>query len=135
VFPHFPDNALPSPSDIPEPQLWLERDDHGVTALSRTGPVAHVEVREDPTRVALEFWVGPRVPRRVCAEMTRVAFAHQALRPRRPVLAAVPHEQSEVLDEIRSHIRDAHTHVAGVTCLVEGLIPEPRSPRDLGAMP
>jgi hypothetical protein len=105
----------------PSCSAWrCEEDDGGVTALSAAGPGAHVAVHDDDARVRLEFWVSDRVPRRVRGELTRRVFEHPALRARRSVVAALPQGQSEVLQELRSRVADARTHVAGATCLLEG---------------
>ncbi|MQA34652.1 hypothetical protein [Modestobacter roseus] len=101
----------------------LESDDLGVTALDASGrPVAHVEVRADDAAVRLEFWLAQAAPRHVRTELTRSVFRHAALRPRRAVLAAVPHGEPDVLAELRAHVSDTRTHVAGATCLLEGRV-------------
>jgi hypothetical protein len=100
----------------------LHRDDHGVTACSGRVPVAHVEVREDDARVRLEFWVDERLPHEVCARLTSMAFEHPALSPQRPVSAAFPHRETGVLLEVRSHVAEASTRVAGATCLLDGRV-------------
>jgi hypothetical protein len=105
----------------PSSSSWrCEADDGGVTALSAAGPGAHVAVHEDDARVRLEFWMSEGVPRQVRAELARRVFAHPALRARRSVVAALPQGQSEVLQELRTRVADARTHVAGATCLLEG---------------
>jgi hypothetical protein len=124
----YPTNSQPAPTErIPrpprtEPDWRLECDDHGVTALGDGGPVAHVEVSEDDARVLLNFWVGQLLPHELRSELARSVFEHPALRPRRPLQAALPHGETEVLEEVRAHVADARTHVAGATCMLEGLV-------------
>ena len=43
-------------------------------------------------------------------------------RPGRVVAAALPQRETEVLQELRAHVVDEHTHVAGSTCLLEGRV-------------
>jgi hypothetical protein len=100
----------------------LERDDHGVTAMTGDRPVAHVEVRDDATGVLLQFWTSEPLPHGLRSELTRRVFDHPALRSQRPISAALPHGESEVLQELRAHVVDARTHVAGATCLLEGRV-------------
>jgi hypothetical protein len=101
---------------------WLEEDDHGVTALRGTGPVAHAEVQEDDASVRLAFWLEERLPRELRSQLTRTVFDHPALRRHRPVSVALPHGESDVLLEVRSRVDDARTRVAGSTCLLEGRV-------------
>jgi hypothetical protein len=117
----LPPGGIPRPPRT-EPDWRLECDDHGVTALGDGGPVAHVEVSEDDVRVRLNFWVGQLLPHELRSELARSVFEHPALRPRRPLQAALPHGESEVLEEVRAHVADARTHVAGATCMLEGLV-------------
>jgi hypothetical protein len=106
----------------PAGDWWLERDEHGVTARSGRRPVAHCEVSEDDVRVRLDFWVDERLPRELRTRLTTMAFEHPAVRHHRPVSAAIPHRETEVLLELRSHLDDASTRVAGATCLLEGRV-------------
>jgi hypothetical protein len=55
-------------------------------------------------------------------ELVRVAFEHAALGPRQPVLASVPQEDSGLISELRSRVAVTASHVAGVTCLIEGRV-------------
>jgi hypothetical protein len=116
-----PAGGIPRPPRT-EPDWRLVCDDHGVTALGDVGPVAHVEVSEDDVRVLLSFWVGQLLPHELRSELARSVFLHPALRPRRPLQAAFPHGETEVLEEVRAHVADARTHVAGATCMLEGLV-------------
>src|SRR5918995_1623691 len=108
----------PAADQMPEDHWWLEQDDHGVTACSGRGPVAHAEVSEDGGRVQLTFWVDERLPRDLRTRLARTVFGHPALQHERPVSAALPHRETDVLVELRSHVADATTHVAGATCLL-----------------
>ncbi|MCU1605260.1 MAG: hypothetical protein JWP46_1725 [Modestobacter sp.] len=119
--PMIPEHPM-TPEHGTEPDWRLECDDHGVTALGNGGPVAHVEVSEDDVRVRLNFWVGQLLPHELRSELARSVFEHPALRPRRPLQAALPYGEAEVLEEVRAHVADARTHVAGVTCMLEGLV-------------
>ncbi len=109
-------------TEAPVRDWWLEHDDHGVTALNRRGPVAHVEVQEDDASVRLAFWLDERLPHELRTCLTRTAFEHPAIRPHRPVSVAFPHGESDVLQEVRSRVADVRTHVAGATCLLEGRV-------------
>jgi hypothetical protein len=101
---------------------WLERDEHGVTARNRRGPMAHVEVREDDDCVRLDFSVDERLPHGLHARLTSLAFAHPSLRPQRLVSAAFPLREADILIEIRSHVAGVSTRTAGTTCLLEGRV-------------
>jgi hypothetical protein len=100
----------------------LESDDHGVTARSGRLPVAHVEVREHGPRVDLVFWVDERLPGELRTRLTRSAFEHPALRTDRAVTVALPHRETDVLLEARTHLADSSTRVAGATCLLDGRV-------------
>ena len=102
-------------------EWWLERDDHGVTARGARGAVARAEVQEQDPGVLLVFWVEERLPAELRTRLTRTAFEHPALRPRRPVSVAFPNRESDVLTEARRHVTGS-PHVAGATCLLEGLV-------------
>jgi hypothetical protein len=101
---------------------WLERDEHGVTARDRSGPIAHVEVREDGDRVQLDFSTEERLPHGLHARLTSLAFEHPSLRPQRLVSAAFPVREADILIEIRSHLAGASTRAAGTTCLLDGRV-------------
>jgi len=110
------------PKQTAAPAWHCEVDEAGVTAFSPTGPAAQVTVHEVDAAVQLDFWVSDGVPHQVRSELTRRVFQHPALRPRRVVAAALPQRETEVLQEIRAHVVDEHTHVAGSTCLLEGRV-------------
>jgi hypothetical protein len=114
--------SVRTPLDAAGRHWWLERDDRGVTARSGRVPVAHVEVQVRGPRVDLLFWVDERLPRELHTRLTRSAFEHPAVRPHRPVTVALPHRETDVLLEARSHLADASTRVAGATCLLEGRV-------------
>lgn len=115
-----PTTTAGTTTDVPARDWWLVRDEHGVTACSRRGPVAHVEVRESDARVGLEFWVDELLPRALRTRLTSKVFEHPALRPHRPLSVGLPRGETEVLREVRSHMADSSTRVAGATCLLEG---------------
>jgi hypothetical protein len=118
---HVPTSPPAGPAS--SPRTWsVERDDQGVTARDGRGPVAQAEVRDDASRVSLVFWVDERLPRDLCLQLARTAFEHPALRPHRPVAVALPQRETEVLQEVRSHLADESTHVAGATCLIQGRV-------------
>jgi hypothetical protein len=101
---------------------WLERDEHGVTACSGRGAIAHAEVREDDDRVRLDFSIDERLPHELHRSLTSMVFEHPALHPRRLVSAAFPHRETDVLLEVRSHVVAISTRVAGTTCLLDGRV-------------
>jgi hypothetical protein len=118
-------------SDRPDPDRegqderhawWLELDDDGVTAREASRLLAHADVREDGDRVQLMFWLDDGLSGEVGIGLTRQVFALPALRPHRPVAVSVPHEEVDVLTELRKHLVGAITHVAGSTCLVVGRV-------------
>ena len=111
-----------SAAERPPADWWLEQDDHGVTARDSHRAVAHVEVQDRGAVVGLVFWVDERLPRELRTRLTRTAFEHPALRSERPVSVAVPQRESEVLTEVRQHLANASSHVAGTTCLLEGRV-------------
>ena len=58
----------------------------------------------------------------VCSRLVDEAFAHPAVRARRPILVTLPRGDSAVLQEVEAHVDGALSRVAGVTCLVEGRV-------------
>jgi hypothetical protein len=121
-----PEHPIPTPRPAGAESAahpWqVEQDDHGVTARVDHDPVAHAGVLDDPSRVSLVFWVDERLPQALRTELARTAFEHPALRPDRPVAVALPQRETELLREVRSHLADDSTHVAGATCLIEGRV-------------
>jgi hypothetical protein len=111
-----------TPTAPATPGWRCEADETGIAARSASGTGAHVAVHDEDGGVRLEFWISDTVPRQVRSQLARQVFQHPALRPRRPVTAALPYGQTDVLEELRSHVTDTHTHVAGVTCLLEGRV-------------
>jgi hypothetical protein len=113
--------TFPPPGARTSPRTWsVERDDDGVTARDGRGSVARAEIRDDASRVDLVFWVDERLPRELRRKLARTAFEHPALRPDRPVAVALPPRETDVLREVRSHLAEQSTRVAGATVLVEG---------------
>ncbi|SFL43165.1 hypothetical protein [Geodermatophilus ruber] len=113
-------DSTPEP---PRPRWYLVHDDCGVTALGERGPLAWAQIREEGDRVCVEFEVSAvPEPVRLGTDLARDVFRHAALRSERPLLAALPHGSSEVLDEVRRHVPDARIRVAGATCLVQGRV-------------
>jgi hypothetical protein len=111
-----------APAEVPPTEWWLERDAHGVTARDQHRAVARVDVQERDADVRLAFWVDERLPRELRTRLTRTVFELPALRSRRSVSVALPLRESDVLQEVREHVADDSTHVAGATCLLEGRV-------------
>lgn len=101
---------------------WLDEDEHGVTARREHGAVAHVEVADEGATVQLVFWLDEGLPRQLGTALARAVFERPALRPRRPVAVALPHRETDLLQEVQAHVAEARTHVAGTTCLVDGRV-------------
>lgn len=106
-------------------------EDLPVTSVSLTGPDQVSVVRGGVTVAQADVVAGPQVVVRFWeathalttedrVELVRRAFAHESLAPRQPVLATLPHEDSELIAELRNHVTVTSTRVAGATCLVEG---------------
>jgi hypothetical protein len=103
-------------------ERWeLTTSTSGVVATTGHGPVAQALVTEHGEQVVVELWtaLGP-LPAPVRAGLVAEAFAHPAVRTRRPVLAVVPRGDSDLLDAVRTRVGGASSRVAGVTCLIEG---------------
>jgi hypothetical protein len=95
----------------------------GVAVTTTGGLVAEARVIDQGQRVVLEFWTSsPGLPHELRTELVGRAFAHPALRLRRPVLICAPTGDSEVLTAVRRHVTLTRSHVAGATCLIEGAV-------------
>jgi hypothetical protein len=117
----LPPTTAPRTERPGEPRgWWLENDDAGVTARSQANQVAQVDVQDRGDRVDLAFWFDERVPSGMATDLAREVFQHPALQPHRPVAVALPQRHAELLGELRAHLVDSTTHVAGTTCLVVG---------------
>src|SRR3954447_6859680 len=95
----------------------------GVSVVGEAGRLAEPEVAEESDRVVVD--IRPELlglPAEVVARLVGEAFAHPAVRARRPILVTLPRGDSTVLDEVHAHLDGARSRVAGVTCLVEGTV-------------
>ncbi|WP_409332759.1 hypothetical protein [Trujillonella humicola] len=101
----------------------------GVVAETPSGPVAEARVDgEDGSGgpVVIDLWFGEAaVPEELAAHLVEQAFAHPAVRPRRPVVVCLPRRHGQVLGHVRRHLTGARSRAAGVTCLVEGEVAAP----------
>ncbi|MGY1617988.1 hypothetical protein ACI797_14705 [Geodermatophilus sp. SYSU D00691] len=98
----------------------------GVEVVTPAGRLAEAQVSDEPERVVLDFRADlPGLPGDIAASLVGQAFAHPAVRSRRPVLVALPRGESAVLEEVLART-DGGCRVAGVTCLVEGRVRTPR---------
>lgn len=101
----------------------LVEENTGTTVSRRTGPVAGAQLSEDGGGVRIQFWFdGGPLPHELRRELARSVLRHRAVRPGIPVNVALPCGEYEVLDELRSHLRDVRAHVAGATCLLDGRV-------------
>ena len=95
----------------------------GVTAMGGAGRLAVAQVAEDRERVVVDIRPDvPVLPADLGALLVAQAFAHPAVRARRPALVTLPRGESGVLEEVLAHLDGASARVAGVTCLVEGRV-------------
>ncbi len=93
-----------------------------VSVVSEGRAVAQADVVPGP-RVVLHFWADANsLTGADCTELVRAAFAHASLRPQQRVLATVPQEESGLIVELRNRVTVTDSHVAGVTCLLEGRV-------------
>lgn len=121
----------PSPTPLPfEPEVWqaspatawrLVTDSAGVSALGPRGPVGGADLEEDGEIVRVDIWLdGGTLPHRLRGDLAGSIGDHPALRPGRLVVATLPHGEANLLEGLRSQLRDVRTRVAGSTCFVEG---------------
>jgi predicted regulator of Ras-like GTPase activity (Roadblock/LC7/MglB family) len=95
----------------------------GVAVVGETGPVAEAQVAEETDRVVVDIHAELfGVPADVVSRLVGEAFAHPAVRARRPILVTLPRGDSAVLHEVEAHVDCAQSRVAGVTCLIEGRV-------------
>ena len=95
----------------------------GVSVVGETGRLAEAQVAEETDRVVVD--IRPELlglPADLVARLVDEAFAHPAVRARRPILVTLPRGDSAVLQEVEAHVDGALSRVAGVTCLVEGRV-------------
>lgn len=98
-------------------------DASGISAVMAGTTVgeAHIWTRDE--RVTIEFWVdGADFPHSLSAHLVEQAFTHPAVSERRPVLVCIPRRDAGLLDHVLRHVAEAHTHAAGMTCLIEGVV-------------
>ena len=97
--------------------------DSHVAVVGEGGQLARARVHDEGTGVRIDFEVPTApVPPRLEAELVHAVFELGALRARRPLLATVPSGASQVLEDVRRHVADCRTRVAGSTCLVQGVV-------------
>ena len=99
----------------------------GVSVVGEAGRLAEAQVAEETDRVVVD--IRPELlglPADLVTRLVGEAFAHPAVRARRPILVTLPRGDSSVLQEVEAHVDGASSRVAGVTCLVEGRVRTPR---------
>jgi hypothetical protein len=95
----------------------------GVSVIGEVGRLAEAQVAEETDRVVVD--IRPELlglPADLVTRLVNSAFAHPAVRARRPILVTLPRGDSAVLQEVEAHVEGASSRVAGVTCLVEGRV-------------
>jgi hypothetical protein len=95
----------------------------GVSVVGEVGRLAEAQVAEEADRVVVDIraeLLG--LPADLVTRLVGEAFAHPAVRARRPILVTLPRGDSAVLHEVEAHVDGALSRVAGVTCLVEGRV-------------
>jgi len=111
------------PAVVVAPETATGRSDPNVAVVTGAGRLAEAQVAEEAERVVVDFWAdAPGLPTDIGARLVGQAFAHPAVRPHRPILVTLPRGESAVLQAVEAHLDQAHSHVAGVTCLVEGRV-------------
>jgi hypothetical protein len=91
-----------------------------VSVVSGGVTVAQADVVAGP-QVVVRIWTASHaLTTETREELVRSAFAHESLVPRQRVLATLPHEDSELIAELRTHLTVTASRVAGATCLLEG---------------
>jgi len=96
-----------------------------ITAVTARGTIGEAHVSERGEQVVVELWADvPGVPTELTAQLVTEAFRTAAAREHRPVVVCVPRRDGNLLEQALSHVRDARTRAAGVTCLIEGYVAE-----------
>ena len=114
-------------AQLPRPRVehsWqLLTDERSISVVWSNRTLAEARVSEPDERVVVEFWVDPSgLPVEATAQLVEQAFAHPAVRPRRPVVVCVPKRDGAVLAHAQRFVADAVVRPAGVTCLIEGRV-------------
>ncbi|WP_448628408.1 hypothetical protein [Geodermatophilus sp. URMC 64] len=112
--------------EAPDGRPWeLLTSRTGVSVVTDAGRLAEAQVAEEQERVVVDFWAdAPGLSADIGARLVGQAFAHPAVRAHRPILVTLPRGESSVLEHVQAHLDGARSHVAGVTCLVEGRVRE-----------
>lgn len=111
--------ALPDPGAC-TPAIVQENAD--TTVMGPAGPIAGARLSEDGDDVRIQFWIGSDARRDVPRDLARAVVRHRALAPGRPVHAAFPCGRPDILDVLRTRVRDTRVHTAGTTCLLDGWV-------------
>ena len=121
-------HALRSQRAVPRPRYpegggWdVRASPTGAVVTTAGRPLAEGRVEDAGDRVVVQFWTSSGLPQQLRVRLAAVTFRHPALRPRRSVLVCMPAGEAEVLTEARSHLTGSHSHLAGATCLLEGVV-------------
>ncbi len=111
------------------PAGWhVVREAEWVVARSAAGRTAGAVVVEEGDLVSVEVRASGPLPSSTAVALVTELFDAPALRPARPVLVAVPASRPEVTTEVRRHLSDVDTHLAGATCLMRGRVAGTRLP-------
>jgi len=117
----FPRRVRGKASDGRPWELFTSRT--GVAVETDAGRLAEARVAEEAELVVVDFWAdAPGLPTNIGERLVGQAFAHPAVRAHRPILVTLPRGESAVLQHVQAHLDGARSHVAGVTCLVEGRV-------------
>jgi hypothetical protein len=83
--------------------------------------LAAAEIADHGAAVFLQFRVGAGpLPSTVRQQLIEATFNAPELKTDRPIKAALPLGDIELLEALRQHCRDVHVRAAGASCLVDG---------------
>ncbi len=111
------------------PAEWhVVREVERVVVRSAAGDMAAAVVGEEGDLISVEVRASRPLPPSTAVALVTELFDTPALHPAQPVLVAVPASRPEVTTEVRRHLSDVDTHLAGATCLMRGRVAGTRLP-------
>jgi hypothetical protein len=108
----FDVSAAPADASAKRIQITVGRDVVAVAEVVRDGAEARLCFRESVARL----------PVRDRARLVDAVFELPAVEPGMRVDAVLPVREVDVLSHVLVHCANAHTHAAGVTCVVEATV-------------